>query len=163
MVAFTLFHVALSLIGIVAGFVVAFEMLNSKASERWTAVFLITTTATSATGFLFPFHHLLPSHIVGLISLGVLAVTIIARYPCRMAGHWKGVYAGGAVLALYLNFFVLIAQSFAKIPFLKAEAPTQTELPFILAQSFALVAFAALGISAVLCLRPGSKTPGSAL
>jgi hypothetical protein len=161
-VAFTLFHVALSLVGIVAGFVVAFDMLNSKASDRWTAVFLSTTVATSATGFLFPFRHLLPSHIVGMISLAVLSIAVIARYPCHLAGRWRGVYAACAVFALYLNFFVLIAQAFAKIPALGGSDPGQSRLSFILVQSFALVAFAALGISATLCFRPGSKAPGAA-
>jgi len=162
-VAFTLFHVALSLIGIVAGFVVAFDMLSCKTSDCWTAVFLSTTVATSATGFLFPFHHLLPSHIVGLISLAVLSATIIARYPCDLAGRWRRVYAAGAVLSLYLNFFVLIAQAFAKIPALRAPEPDQTSLSFILVQSFVLVAFTALGISAVLCFRPSSKAPNAAV
>jgi len=162
-VAFTLFHVALSLVGIVAGFVVSFDMLNAKASDRWTAVFLSTTAATSVTGFLFPFHHLLPSHIVGMISLVVLSVAIIARYPCHLAGRWQGVYAAGAVLALYLNFFVLIAQAFAKIPALGGSDPSQSKLPFILVQSLALVAFAALGISATLCFRPVSRTTGASV
>jgi hypothetical protein len=161
-VAFTLFHVALSLVGIVAGFVVAFDMLGSKASGRWTAVFLSTTAATSVTGFMFPFHHLMPSHIVGLISLAVLSATIFARYPARLAGRWRGVYAGGAVLSQYLNVFVLIAQAFAKIPFLRTPEPNQPNLSFILVQSVVLVAFAALGISAVICFRPASKAPDAA-
>jgi hypothetical protein len=162
-VAFTLFHVALSLVGIVAGFVVAFDMLNSRASDGWTSVFLSTTVATSATGFLFPFHHLMPSHIVGLISLAVLSTAIIARYPCRLAGRWRGVYAACAVLSLYLNVFVLIAQAFAKIPFLRAAEPNQPNLSFILSQSVTLVAFAALGISAVLCFRPRPKAPDASI
>jgi len=58
-------------------------------------------------------------------------------------------------MSLYLNFFELIAQSFATIPGLKAMAPTQSEPPFVMAQCAALVAFAALGIAACLRFRPG--------
>src|SRR2546425_12719762 len=86
--AFTLVHVALSLVGILSGFVVLFGLLAAKRFDRWTALFLATTVATSVTGFGFPFDHLLPSHIVGVISLLVLAVAIVARYPCRLPGAW---------------------------------------------------------------------------
>jgi len=155
-VAFTLFHVALSLAGIFSGFVVALGLLKSKRLNLWTAFFLLTTAATSVTGYLFPFHRLMPSHILGVISLVALSVTSFARYGRRLQGHWRWIYAGGAVFSLYLNFFVLIAQSFAKIPALKAMTPTQTEPPFLVAQSVALLAFAILGIGAVVRFRPGN-------
>jgi hypothetical protein len=156
MAAFTLFHVALSLAGIFAGFVVSMGLLKSKRLDVWTAFFLLTTAATSVTGYLFPFHHLMPSHILGAISLVALSVTSFARYGRQLHGNWRWIYAGGAVFSLYLNFFVLIAQSFAKIPALKAMAPTQSEPPFLIAQSVALVAFAILGIFAALRFRPGA-------
>jgi hypothetical protein len=158
-VAFTLFHVALSLVGIVAGFVVVVGLLGSRRLDCWTRVFLWTTAATSVTGYLFPVHKLMPSHILGFISLAVLAVTFFALYKRRLAGAWRWIYAGGAVMSLYLNFFVLIAQSFAKIPALKAMAPTQSEPPFVAAQGVALVVFAALGIAACLRFRPGAAVP----
>jgi hypothetical protein len=154
MVAFTLFHVVLSLVGIFSGFVVALGMLNSKRLDGWTALFFFTTVGTSVTGFLFPFHHLMPSHILGLISLVTLSVTLFARYPRHLGGAWCRVYAGGAVLSLYLNFFVLIAQAFAKIPDLKAIAPTQSEPPFLVSESVALVFFVILGIAAAVRFRP---------
>lgn len=149
MTTFTLLHVAISLIGIVSGFVVVFGMIGGKRLDGWTALFLTTTVLTSVTGFLFPFHKLMPSHIVGSISLLVLAVAIVARYPRHLNGGWRWIYAVSAVIAFYLNFFVLVAQSFAKIPALKAMAPTQSEPPFAITQLVVLAAFVVLGIFSV--------------
>ena len=146
--AFTLFHVAISLIGIASGFVVVFGLIGSQRLDRWSAVFLTTTVLASLTGFMFPFHGFLLSYGVGIVSLIVLAPTIFARYKRRLAGGWRRTYVIGAVIALYLNFFVLIVQLFVKVPALKAMAPTQTELPFKIAQAVALTAFLVLGILA---------------
>jgi len=154
MAAFTAFHVALSLVGIVTGFVVVVGMLNSAPLERWTAIFLATTAATSITGFFFPVHRLMPSHVLGLLSLAVLAPTLYARYRHQLSGSWRWVYGVGAVIALYFNCFVLIAQSFAKIPALKAMAPTQSEPPFVVAQAGALVIFGLFGIGVARRFRP---------
>ncbi len=90
---FTLFHVALSLVGILAGFVVVYGLLTAKLFNRWTAVFLWTTVLTSVTGFFFPFHKLLPSHILGIISLVLLPIAIYARYSKKLAGAWNPVYS----------------------------------------------------------------------
>jgi hypothetical protein len=148
MSAFTLFHVVLSLVGIGSGFVVAFGLLLGKRLPLWTATFLSTTVLTSVTGFMFPVHHFMPSHGVGIVSLIVLALAIYALYVKRLAGGWRRVYVIDAVIALYLNFFVLIVQLFQKVPALKALAPTQTEAPFKVAQLTALVAFTLLAIFA---------------
>jgi hypothetical protein len=129
--AFTLFHVVSSLVGIFAGFVVLSALLSVKQSNGWTAAFLVTTAATSVTGFMFPFHKFMPSHAVGIVSLLVLAVTIPALYVFHLAGPWRRTYVIGAVISLYLNVFVLIAQLFMKIPALKVLAPTQSEPPFL--------------------------------
>jgi len=150
MAALTLVHVLISLVGIVSGFVVVFGLLAAKRLNRWTAIFLITTVLTSVTGFLFfPFHKLLPSHIVGTISLLVLAVAIFARYARRLAGAWRSVYVVTATLALYFNVFVLVVQSFLKVPALKALAPTQSEPPFAIVQGLVLLLFIVLGTFAV--------------
>src|SRR6266567_1465877 len=133
MTMITLVHVVLSLVGIGSGFVVVFGLINAKRLDGWTAVFLITTAATSITGFLFPFHKLLPSHIVGIVSLVVLAFAIVARYACHLTGAWRWIYSVSAVLALYLNVFVLVVQAFQKVPALKALAPSQSEPPFAVA------------------------------
>jgi hypothetical protein len=151
--AFTLFHVILSLIGIASGFVVVFGLLGSKRLDGWTAWFLITTAATSLTGFLFPVHGFLPSHGVGIVSLVVLVIAIAARYRFDLAGGWRRTYAITAVLALYLNFFVLIVQLFRKVPALETLAPTQSEPPFAITQLVALLAFAVLAIRAAMKFR----------
>jgi hypothetical protein len=117
--------------------------------DGWTAVFLVITALTSLTGFFFPFHKLLPSHILGVLSLIVLAIAVPARYVYHLAGGWRRIYVITAVLALYFNFFVLIAQLFQKVPPLKALAPTQSEPPFLVAQTCALVLFIVLGIYSV--------------
>src|SRR2546421_4831492 len=127
---FTIFHVLLSVIGIGSGFVVLFGWLTSKQSGLWTTVFLTTTAATSATGFLFPFQRLLPSHIVGILSLAILAIAVFARGRFQNTGDWRKTYVIAGCVALYLNTFVLVAQMFLKIPALKALAPTQSEPPF---------------------------------
>jgi hypothetical protein len=145
---FTLFHVALSLVGILAGFVVVFGLISAKQSKSWTSTFLVTTAATSLTGFLFPFHKFLPSHGVGVVSILALAATIPALYVFQLTGPWRRVYVIGAVVALYLNVFVLIAQFFMKIPALKALAPTQSEPPFLGTQVVVMLIFIVLGVLA---------------
>ncbi|MEO8126665.1 MAG: hypothetical protein ABI822_06195 [Bryobacteraceae bacterium] len=151
--AFTLFHVVLSLVGIAAGFVVLQGLMTAKWSDRWTLVFLTTTAATSVTGFLFPFHEFLPSHGVGIVSLIVLAIAIPALYVYHLTGAWAKTYAITAVMALYLNVFVLIVQLFLKVPLLHAMAPTQSEPPFLVTQVIVLLIFAVLGYRAASSLR----------
>ena len=148
MTTLTFVHVVLSLVGIFSGFVVAYGLLRAKRLNGWTAVFLVSTVATSVTGFLFPFHRLLPSHVIGVVSLIVLAVAIFARYGRRLAGAWRRTYVITAIAALYFNVFVLIAQAFMKVRVLKAMAPTQSEAPFLVAQLVVLVLFIVLGIRA---------------
>jgi hypothetical protein len=145
---FTLVHVLLSLVGIGSGFIVIFGLLTGKRLDGWTALFLATTVATSVTGFLFPFDHLLPSHKVGIISLVVLAVAILARYALHLTGAWRRIYVISALIALYLNVFVAVVQAFMKVPALKAMAPTQTEPPFLVAQIVVLLIFVGLTVVA---------------
>ena len=152
--AYTLIHVVLSLVGIVTGLVVAGGLVTGNRLDRWAAVFLITTIPANATGFAFPFVRFLPSHAVGIISLVVLAVVIVAHYVEHFAGSWRTTYAAGVVLATYLNVFVLVAQLFKRIPVLFAAAPTQSEPPFLLTQLLVLALFVWLGGAAVKGFRP---------
>src|SRR5260370_23203164 len=131
MTTFTLVHVVLSLVGIGSGFVVVFGLIAAKPLDGLTALFFVTTVATHFTGFLFPFHKLLPSHVVGIVSLAVLAVAILARYARHLIGAWRWIYAVNVVVGLYLNFFVFVAQAFQKGPVLKASAPTHSEAPLV--------------------------------
>jgi hypothetical protein len=130
-----------------------FGFLAGKRLHRWTALFIWTTVATSITGFLFPFHKFLPSHAIGILSLLVLTIAIYALYGKHLSGAWRTTYAITAVIALYLNVFVLVAQLFMKVPSLKALAPTQSEAPFKEAQLALLVAFVVLTILAAIKFR----------
>jgi MFS family permease len=157
---FTAMHVVISLIGIVAGLIAVVGILSAMRLPGWTALFLAATVLTSVTGFFFPVAHVLPSHIVGVISLLVLAVTIVALYVKRFAGSWRWIYVTGTVLALYLNVFVGVIQAFLKIPILNRLAPTQSEGPFIIAQLMVMALFVVLGVLAVRKFRPAIPTPG---
>lgn len=156
---FTAVHVIISLIGIVSGLIVLFGLFSAKRLNGMTALFLLTTVLTSVTGFGFPFDHLLPSHKVGIISLVVLAIAILARYSFHMAGSWRWIYVVTATIALYLNVFVLLVQSFEKAPALKALAPTQSEPPFLIAQLVVLALFIVLTILAVKKFHPEAGRP----
>jgi hypothetical protein len=143
---FTLVHVYLSVIGIFSGLVVAFGLLAAKRLNGWTALFLVTTLATTVTEFLFPFHGFLPSHAIGIMSLIAMAVAIFARYVRKLAGAWRRTYVVSAMMALYFNVFIFIVQLFEKEPVLKAVAPTQSEPPFKITQLFVLILFVVLTI-----------------
>jgi len=161
---YTLIHVIISLAGVFSGFVVLFGLLAGKRLDGWTALFLTTTVLTSLTGFFFPVHHFMPSHVVGILSLVTLAVAIYARYARHLAGVWRKTHVITAMVALYLNVFVLIVQLFMKIPALKALAPTQTEPPFKLTQLAVLALFIVLTIAAAIRFRnePAYTTSTSA-
>jgi hypothetical protein len=158
----TWFHTTLSVIALLAGFVVMRDLLMSTAPDAWTTTFLASSIATSATGFAFPFTKFLPSHAVGALSLLVLAVALLAAYGFHNRGTWRVVYVVSLVVAQFFNVFVAIAQAFAKVPQLKALAPTQAEPPFAIAEGAALVAFVALAIAAARVYRhePMTKRAG---
>jgi hypothetical protein len=149
----TLAHVLISLVGIGSGLVVLYGLLNAKRLDGWTGVFLATTAATSVSGFLLPAPHFLPSHAVGILSLIVLVIAIVARYLRHLAGGWRTTYVITAVIALYFNVFVLVAQLFQKVPALKALAPTGSEPPFLIAEVLVLGIFVVLGRRAVVKFR----------
>jgi hypothetical protein len=150
-----LVHVLISLVGIASGLVVMAGLVPGKRLDGWTTVFLATTVATSVTGFLLPAEHFMPSHVLGILSLVTLTVAIAARYQYEMLGWWRPAYVVSAVVSLYFNVFVLVVQSFMKIPFLWHLAPTQTEPPFAITQAVVLVLFIVLGIFATLRFKPG--------
>jgi hypothetical protein len=151
---YTIVHVIISLVGIFTGLVVLFGMLGGKRLDSWTKWFLITTVATSVTGFFFPFHGFTPAYTVGGISLVLLAIAIFARYSRQLAGAWRWIYVVTSMIALYLNVFVGVVQSFLKIPALHALAPTQTEPPFKQTQLAVLALFVLLTIVAAIRFRP---------
>lgn len=152
--AFTQLHVVISLVGIVSGFVVLFGLLAGKRLDLWTALFLSSTVMTSVTGFFFPFEHFTPPHYVGILSLVVLTLAIVARYAFHLAGAWRRVYVITSVIALYFNVFVLVVQAFQKVPELNAIAPKQSEPPFVATQLAVVILFVALAIIATKRFRP---------
>jgi hypothetical protein len=153
---FTAVHVIISLIAIVSGIIVMFGLLGSKRMPGMTAIFLLFTILTSATGFLFPFEKLLPSHMIAILSLVLLAIACIALYVMKLSGPWRSVYVVTAMTSLYLNVFVLIIQAFLKVPALHALAPSvpPSEPPFAIIQGIVLVFFVIVIIGAVRRFRP---------
>jgi hypothetical protein len=151
---YTLLHVLISFVGIGSGFAVLYGMLRVHRLDRITAIFLVSTVLTSVTGFFFPNEHITPGIVVGILSLIVLAVAIAARYVLHMRGPWRAIYVITAAIALYFNCFVLVVQSFEKVPALHALAPTQKEPPFGIAQLLLLVLFIGLTVMAVKRFRP---------
>jgi hypothetical protein len=140
---FTAVHVVISLIGIVTGLIVMYGLLTAQPSGL-TRIFLITTALTSLTGFFFPFEGFKPSYVVGALSLVVLGVA------WRALNHGsRKLYVITATIGLYFNCFVLVAQSFAKVPALHELAPTQSEPPFAIAQVVLMVIFIVLSWRAV--------------
>jgi hypothetical protein len=157
---FTAFHVALSLVGIVSGFLVIIGMLSNRSLPGWTALFLITTIATSVTGFLFPSTAIDPAQVVGIISLLVLGTALIARYTYHLVGIARGAYIIAVLLAQWLNSFVAVVQSFQKIPLVHALAPTQKEPPFLIAQVALMLLMVLLGVVALRKYHPISPATG---
>lgn len=153
-------HVAISLVAIGSGFVVAYGLLTARRLDSWTAAFLATTVATSVTGFPLPADHLLPSHVVGIISIVTLAIAIYARYARHLAAIWRPTYVVSALLSLYLNVFVFVVQAFMKVPALKALAPTQSEPPFALTELAVLLLFAVVTVTAVIRFRLSESAAG---
>jgi hypothetical protein len=156
--AFTLLHVIISLIGIATGVVSVYGLLNNRDLRGWTACFLATTVLTSVTGFLFHSKSIGAPHIVGALSLILLAGALYALYGGGLRGRWRSIFIVTAVAALYLNVFVGIVQAFQKLPLLHEIAPTGKELPFDVAQLVVLIAFVAIGIGAVRRYRPSPET-----
>jgi hypothetical protein len=152
--AFTTLHVAISLIAIAVGLIVLAQMLANAYSKPLTAIFLVFTVLTSVTGFFFHSKAIGPPHIVGIVSLVVLVVSLFALYGRKLTGVWRATYVITAVLALYLNCFVLVVQAFGKIPALHALAPKGSEPPFGIAQGLTLIAFVVLGWLAVKRFKP---------
>jgi hypothetical protein len=154
---FTFVHVVISLVGIMTGFIVVALMLQNAPLAGWNGFFLTTTILTSVTGFFFPLKAIGPPHIVGAISLVVLAVALFALYGRKLAGPWRVVYVVSAVCALYLNVFVAVVQSFGKVTYLNKLAPTGSEPPFGVAQAVVLILFVVIGFLATRRYHPALR------
>ncbi|MDI4657072.1 hypothetical protein [Xanthobacter autotrophicus] len=142
-------HTYISLFAIAAGIAVVAGLVRGLDRPTTATTFLALAFLTSATGFLFPFNGVLPSHVVGAVAILVLLPAIYARSAAGLQGRWHGIYAGTAVASLYFLVFVAVAQAFAKVPALQAVAPTQGAPAFAVAQGVVLLAFIGLGFAAV--------------
>jgi hypothetical protein len=151
---FTVVHVIISLIGIASGLIALFGMFGGNRMSGMTALFLLTTILTSVTGFLFPISGFTPAIGTGILSLVALAFALLGLYVFRLAGAWRWIYVVTAVIALYLNVFVLVVQSFQKLAFLRPLAPTQSEPPFAITQGIVLLLFIVAGVVAVRRFHP---------
>jgi hypothetical protein len=154
MSTFAFVHTLISLAAIVAGIFVVAALLNSKIQEGWTLSFLGLTILTCLTGFALPAGQILPSHIVGILTLIAATLAILARFRGNLSGHSRWLYAVGILISLYFNVFVLVVQSFLKLPALHALAPTQGEPPFAIAQAIVLLVFVIVGFSALRRFHP---------
>jgi hypothetical protein len=150
-------HVLASLIGILSGLVVVYDLLIGKLSGGWTALFIAAAILTNLTGFALPPFAFDPPRVVGAISLILMAAAVAALCGFHLAGMWRWIYIGGAVAALYLNVFVGVVQAFQKLPLLHSLAPTQSEPPFVVVQLAVLVAFITLGVFAVMKFHPAPQ------
>ena len=148
--AFTILHVIISLIAIVAGLVVMFGMLGIHRPGALTGLFLLFTILTSVTGFMFPNDSVTPGILIGILSMILLAIACLALYAMHLAGPWRWIYVVTALASLYLNVFVLVIQSFLKIPPLHELAPGNPPAgaAFAVVQGIVLVFFVVLTIGA---------------
>lgn len=160
MTMFTFIHVLISLIAILAGFIVLYGLVTSNLMNGWTTVFLAATLATSVTGFLFHFHGVTPAIVLGVLSIIALAAAAAGRYGFHLSGAWRWIYVAGSVLALYFNVFVLVVQSFDKIPALHALAPTEPPSgpAFAVSQGIVLVSFVVVGVLALRRFQPSAPS-----
>ena len=156
--AFTLLHVAISLVAIGSGLIAVGGMFASRRLPVTTALFLLTTVLTSVTGFFFPIHGFTPALGVGAVSCVILAVALFAYYGKGLAGAWRWIYVITAIAALYLNVFVLVVQSFIKVAALNALAPTQSDPAFAITQAAVLAIFVLIGIVALITFRPNAAS-----
>jgi hypothetical protein len=151
--AFTVLHVIICIVELLAGIVVALQLVAGSLSKL-TGLFLITAALTTLTGFLFPYHGMTPGLLLGYISLPLMLLAAVALYSGKLRGAWRSIYVISALVVLYLDAFVAVVQSFMKFPALHALAPTGKEAPFVVVQGIVLLAFIAVGFLALKRFRP---------
>jgi hypothetical protein len=154
--AFVTLHTCLSVVAIIGGFFVVFALLNGTLSRLWNGVFLLTTTLTSASGFLFPRTRVTPGIVLGILSVTLLCIAIVALYGFRLRSHWRPIYVISALIPFYFNLVVLLTIMFARVSVLQMLASTTKGTGFLIAQVLLLVL--AIGVIAIavkkFCLIP---------
>lgn len=149
-------HVVISLIEIPVGLIMLYGILQGENYGLWTALFLLLAVLTSLTGFPLEPFGFDPPRAIGILTLALLAIAVIALYVFALRGVWRLIYVVTAIAALYLDVFVAVFQSFLKITSQHALAPTQSEPPFAIAQGVVLVIFVVLGLFAVRRFHPAA-------
>jgi hypothetical protein len=142
-------HVVISLIALVLGLIALLSWVSGGAARGWTAAFLVGLILTSVTGFPLPPFGLDPPRMVGILSLILLAIAVLAIYVFRVSGPWRWIFVIAATAALYLDAFVGVIQAFNKLAFLHELAPNGSEPPFVVVQLIVLAIFILLGVLAV--------------
>lgn len=130
--------------------------------EDMNTIFDLPMFTLSLNGFGFPFAKVSPPHVVGALSLGVLAVCLAARYWKQLQGGWRATYVITALMALYHNVSVLLVQLFARTPPLAQLAPTQQEAPFAVTQALVFALFVWIGWAGLRGFRM-ARAPGLGL
>ena len=142
---YTLSHVIISLVAIAAGLLVTADFLRGQLSPRGRRTFVYSAALTDLGGFAFPFTKVLPSPVIAVLALVILAFAVAAKHRFSLRGIWKWIYVDGLLANQFFLIFVLIAQGFGKISYLHDLAPTQSEPPFAIAQGLLLIVFLAVG------------------
>ena len=150
---FTLLHVGISFVGIIAGLIAMPAFATGRRLPAITGIFLGTTALTTLTGFLFPITVITPALITGGVSCAVLIVALTALYAYGLRGAAGIVYAISSTVALWLNVFVLVVQAFLKVPALHALAHKGNEPPFAVVQGAVLIGMIVLGWACVRAVR----------
>ncbi|MDE1146957.1 MAG: hypothetical protein PW843_10090 [Azospirillaceae bacterium] len=150
------FHTDLSLVALAIGLYLVAALITNRVPRTLTAVYLAAAVLTDLTGFGFPFTGFLPSHGVGVLSLLILVVAIVALYLFHLRGWWRVLYAASLTASVFFLAFVAVAQSFQKVAALNALAPTGSEPPFAVAEGVVLLLFIALGVLAARRFRPAA-------
>ena len=154
--SFNFFHTLITLVAIASGLVMLSGMLRNARMDGMHAIFLLFSVLTAVTGFMIQIKAVSPAVALGVILSAVLVVALVARYAFRMRGVWRWIYIVTAILALYLNCFVLVVQCFVKIAALHALAPGNPPAGplFAAAQFIVLTGFILSGFLAVRRFRP---------
>ncbi|MEI9990774.1 MAG: hypothetical protein WDM86_12115 [Rhizomicrobium sp.] len=154
--SFVFVHTLITLVAIVAGLIMLAGMLRNARQDSVHAIFLLFSVLTAITGFVIQVSPVTPAVIVGGVLSILLAIALAARYVGGMAGAWRWIYVVTAVASLYLNCFVLVVQSFLKVPALHRLVPSVPPAGPIFGgtQAVVLIAFVIAGVFAVRRFRP---------
>jgi hypothetical protein len=142
-------HVVTGLAGVASGLIVVAEITTGRRATWWDAVFILTTFASCATGFVFlPTDGVTSAQLVSFFITFLLSIAAYALYVARLAGAWNQVYALTAVGVLFLSSLITTTQTFLHVSALRAIAPTGQSPLYVAVKLSLLCAFLVLAIVA---------------